>query len=217
MLTKLMLIDDHESVREGVKLLLQAETDFQVVGDIGAPPGAYELLDRSEPDVVIVSQDLSGISGAAITRELCRRQSKSKVLMFAARADEDAVREALAAGARGYVLRKQPPAQLFEAIREVAQGHMYLAPRISHLLVEDHLRLHRGEPAQPGPCDKLSRRERDVFDLLVRGHSNQKISRLLGISTKTVETHRAHVLRKLEVHSLVDLIRFAARHQLPIE
>jgi DNA-binding NarL/FixJ family response regulator len=217
MLTKLLVIDDHETVREGVKLLLQGQPDFQVVGDVATPPQAYELVDRAQADVALVSQDLSGVSGAAITRELVRRQPRLRVIMFAARADEDAVREALAAGARGYVLRRQPPAQLFESIREVAQGHTYLAPRISHLLVEDHLRLHRGEPAQAGPCDKLSRRERDVFDLLVRGHSNHDISRLLGISTKTVETHRAHVLRKLQVHSIVDLIRFAARHQLPIE
>jgi DNA-binding NarL/FixJ family response regulator len=217
MLTKLLLVDDHETTREGIKLLLQAQPDFQIVGDVGTPPHAYELVDRAGADVAVVSQDLSGVSGAAITRELMRRQPRLRVIMFASRSDEDAVREALAAGARGYVLRRQPAAQLYESIREVAQGHTYLAPRISHLLVEDHLRLHRGQAAQAGPCDKLSRRERDVFDLLVRGNSNQRISRLLGISTKTVETHRTHVLRKLEVHSIVDLIRFAARHQLPIE
>ena len=217
MLTKLMLIDDHEAVREGIKLLLTAQPDFEVAADVATPPQAYEVVDRAQPDVALVSQDVSGVSGAAITRELTRRQPRLRVVMFASRADEDAVREALASGARGYVLRRQAPTQLFEAIREVAQGHVYLAPRISHMVVQDHLRLHRGESAQAGPCDKLSRRERDVFDLLVRGNSNQRISRLLGISAKTVETHRAHVLRKLEVHSIVDLIRFAARHQLPIE
>ncbi len=217
MLTKLLLVDDHESVREGIKLLLEGQNDLQVVAAVATPPEAYQAVDRTRADVALVAQDLSGVSGAAITRELVRRENGLRVIIFADRADEDAVRAALAAGARGYVLRRQPPVNLFDAIREVAQGHMYLAPRISHLLVEDHLRLHRGQPPQPGPCDKLSRRERDVFDLLVRGQSNEKISRLLGISTKTVETHRAHVLRKLEVHSIVDLVRFAARHQLPIE
>jgi DNA-binding NarL/FixJ family response regulator len=214
--TKLMLIDDHETIREGIKLLLQSQPDLQVVADVATPPQAYEIVDEVRPDVALVAQELSGPSGAAITRELVRRQPRLRAVTFAARADEAAVREALGAGARGYVLRSQPPAQLFDAIRAVAQGHVYLAPRISHL-VQEHLRLQRGEAASAGPCDKLSRRERDVFDLLVRGHSNLKISRLLGISTKTVETHRAHVLRKLEVHSIVDLIRFAARHQLPIE
>ena len=215
--TRLMLIDDHETIREGVKLLLQSQPDLEVVADVGTPPHAYELLDSALPELALVAQDLSGLSGATITRELVRRQPRLRVIMFAARADEDAVHEALGAGARGYVLRRQPSAQLFDAIREVAQGHVYLAPRISHLVVQDHLRLHRGETAAAGPCDRLSRRERDVFDLLIRGNSNLRISRLLGISTKTVETHRAHVLRKLEVHSIVDLIRFAARHQLPID
>jgi DNA-binding NarL/FixJ family response regulator len=217
MVTKLLLLDDREAIREGFKLLLQTQPDFQVLADAASAVDCYNWVDKGEVDVAVVSQDLSGLSGAAITRELVRRQPRLKVILFSLRSDEDAVREALASGARGFMLRQQPAAQVFEAIREVSQGHTYLAPRISHLLVQDHLRLHRGEQAQPGPCDKLSRRERDVFDLLVRGNSNQKISRLLGISTKTVETHRAHVLRKLEVHSIVDLIRFAARHQLPLE
>ena len=217
MLTKILLVEDHEAVREGIKLLLQGQPDFQIVGDVATPPHAYEIVDRVQPEVALVSQDLSGISGAAITRELMRRRPRLRVIMFATRSDEDAVRVALAAGAAGYVLRRQPSAQLFESIREVTQGHTYLAPRVASLVVQDHLRLHRGEPAEAGPCDKLSRRERDVFDLLVRGHSNQRISRLLGISIKTVETHRTHVLKKLDVHSIVDLIRFAARHQLPLE
>jgi DNA-binding NarL/FixJ family response regulator len=217
MVTKLLILDDREAIREGFKLLLQTQPDFQVHSDVASPAQAYTAADKNEVDVAIVAQDLSGLSGCAVTRELVRRQTRLKVILFSVRSDEEAVREALASGARGFVLRHQPSLQVFEAIREVAEGHTYLAPRISHLLVEDHLRLHRGEQAPPGPCDKLSRRERDVFDLLVRGNSNQKISRLLGISTKTVETHRAHVLRKLEVHSIVDLIRFAARHQLPLE
>ena len=92
-----------------------------------------------------------------------------------------------------------------------------MAPAVSHVVVQDHLRLRRGEAPTAGPCDILSRRERDVFELLVRGHTNRRIARLLGISPKTVETHRAHVLRKLGVHSIVDLVRFAARHQLPLD
>jgi two-component system response regulator NreC len=217
MVTKILLLDDREAIREGFKLLLHTQADLKVVADVATPMEGYELVGRGEIQLVMVSQDLIGVGGAAVTRELVRQQPRVKVVVLASRCDEDAVREALAAGARGYVLRQQTATQVFDAIRSVAQGHVYLAPGISHLLVQDHLRLHRGEPPQAGPCDRLSRRERDVFDLLVRGYSNEKISRLLGISTKTVETHRSHVLRKLEVHSMVDLIRFAARHQLPLE
>lgn len=214
---KILLLDDREAIREALKLLLQTQPTFEVTADVGTPMQAYEIVDRDEVDVVVLSQDLAGVGSSAVTRELLRRQRRLKVLLLAARADEESVREALAAGARGYVLRQQSSGQLFEALGEVARGNVYLAPQISHLLLNDHLRFTRGEPVTAGPCANLSRRERDVFDLLVRGHNNQRISRLLGISTKTVETHRAHVLRKLEMHSLVDLIRFAARHQLPLE
>jgi DNA-binding NarL/FixJ family response regulator len=214
---KLLLVDDHETIREGVKLLLSRQDDFQVTAAVSAPQEAYELLDREPLHVALVAQDLSGVSGAAVARELTRRQPKLRSILFAKRTDEDAVREAFAAGARGYVLQQQPPEQLFEAIRQVAQGHTYLAPPVARLVVDDHLRLQRGEGPRSGPCDGLSRRERDVFDLLVRGRSNRDISRVLGISTKTVETHRAHVLQKLKLHSMVDLVRFAARHQLPLE
>jgi DNA-binding NarL/FixJ family response regulator len=217
MQTRILLVDDREAIREAFTLLLQTQLDFRVVADVGTPMAAYEVVETNEVDVAVVTQELSGVSGSAVTREMIRRKPRLKVLLLAARSEESSVREALSAGARGYVLRHQSSSQLFDAIREVSHGHVYLAPQIANLLVQDHLRLERGETAPAGPCATLSRRERDVFDLLVRGHGNQKISRLLGISVKTVETHRAHVLRKLEVHSIVDLIRFAARHQLPLE
>jgi two-component system nitrate/nitrite response regulator NarL len=217
MVTRLVLVDDDEMIRDGMKALLESQPDFFVLGHVSSSPPAFELLDQHCPDLALVAQSLDGMEGPAVVRELLRRQPALRVLLFGSRGDADAVRAALSAGVRGYVLRRQPAAQLFEAIRAVAHGDTYLAPGVAHLVVADHLRLHRGEPARSGPCDHLSRRERDVFNLLVRGHNNQHISRLLGISVKTVETHRTHVLRKTEVHSVVDLVRYAARHQLPID
>ncbi len=216
-MTKLFLVDDRELFREGFRMLLASQTDFEVVGEANAVPQAYDTIDARRPDVTIVSSDLGGLGGTAITREIVRRQPDAKVLMLSSRRDDDGVHQALAAGARGFALKQQPSTQVFEAVRAVAAGHVYLAPPISQLVLQDHLRLRRGETTQAGPCDVLSRRERDVFELLVRGNSNRRIARMLGISPKTVETHRAHVLRKLGVHSIVDLIRFAARHQLPLD
>jgi DNA-binding NarL/FixJ family response regulator len=217
MVTKVLLLDDHDAVRDGMRLLLETQPDLRVVGDGAIASPVFLEVERSEADVALVAQDLMVLSSTAVVRELVRRAPRLGVLLFAVQDGEDAVREALAAGARGYVLQQQPSAQLFEALRVVAQGQVYLAPRVAHLVLADHLRLQRGESRAPGPCDHLSRRERDVFDLLVRGRSNAEISQLLGISTKTVETHRAHVLRKLEVHSLVELVRFAARHQMRLD
>ena len=215
--TRLMLVDDRELLREGLRQLLASQTDFTVVGEATSAPQIYAETEQCKPDVVMMAQDLPGVSGTTATRELIRRDPRTRVLILSGRCEEDTVHQALAAGARGFALLQQPSVQVFDAVRAVAEGHVYLAPKISHLVLDDHLRLRRGDPAQQGPTDALSRRERDVFDLLVRGYTNQKISRLLCISPKTVETHRAHVLRKLGVHSIVDLIRFGARHQLPLE
>jgi DNA-binding NarL/FixJ family response regulator len=217
MLTRLVLVDDDEMIRDGMKALLESQPDFRVIGHVAGSAPALALLERERPHLALVAQSLEGMEGPAVVRELLRRRPELRVLLFGTRADPDAVHAALGAGVHGYLLRRQPAAQLFEAIRAVAEGNSYLAPGVAHLVVADHLRLHRGEPARSGPCDHLSRRERDVFNLLVRGHNNQHISLLLGISVKTVETHRTHVLRKTEVHSLVDLVRYAARHQLPID
>jgi two-component system, NarL family, response regulator NreC len=216
-MTTLFLVDDRELFREGFRMLLASQPDFDIVGEANAVPQAYDHVESHKPDVTIVSSDLGGLGGTAITREIVRRQPDAKVLMLSSRRDDDGVHQALAAGARGFALKQQPSTQVFEAVRAVAAGHVYLAPPISQVVLQDHLRLRRGETTQAGPCDALSRRERDVFELLVRGNSNRRIARMLGISPKTVETHRAHVLRKLGVHSIVDLIRFAARHQLPLD
>ena len=216
-MTTLLLVDDRELFREGFRLLLSSQADFDIVGEASAPPPAYDLSDALLPDVTIVSSDLGDLGASTVTRELVRRRPDARVLMLSSRRDDDGVHQALAAGARGFALKQQPSLQVFDAIRAVAQGHVYLAPEISRLVLHDPLRLRRGEATNAGPCDALSRRERDVFDLLVRGNSNRAIARMLGISPKTVETHRAHVLRKLGVHSIVDLVRFAARHQLPLD
>src|SRR5262249_37154544 len=203
--------------REGFRLLLASQPDFSVSGEAAGADEAFELVETRNPDVTVVSNDLDGLGASAVVRGILRRQAQAKVLLLSARSDDQTVHQALAAGARGFALNQQSSAQVFEAVRAVAAGHVYLAPAISQLVLQDHLRLRRGETTQAGPCETLSQRERDVFDLLVRGNSNREIARILGISPKTVETHRAHVLRKLGVHSIVDLIRFAARHQLLLD
>jgi DNA-binding NarL/FixJ family response regulator len=220
-MTTLFLVDDRELFREGFRLLLSSQADFDIIGEANAAPQLYDAIDARAPavtpEVTIISSDLGGLVATTVTREIVRRRPDARVLMLSSRRDDDGVHQALAAGARGFALKQQPSVQVFEAIRAVARGHVYLAPAISHLVLQDHLRLRRGELTQAGPCDVLSRRERDVFELLVRGNNNRGIARMLGISPKTVETHRAHVLRKIGVHSIVDLIRFAARHQLPLD
>jgi two-component system response regulator NreC len=129
-------------------------------------------------------------------------------------AEDEFVAQALVAGASGYALKHQPPREVLDAIREVAGGKIYLSPRVSRIVVDDYLRMQRGERTHSGPLALLSPREREVFDMLVRGYGNEGVGRHLSISVKTVETHRAHILKKLRLHSIAELIRFAARHNL---
>jgi two-component system response regulator NreC len=193
---------------------LTSETDLAVVGEASDAREAYQVVGDKHPDVVVLDVSLPGVNGIAATRELVRREPHAHVLMLSMHAGEDYVAQALAAGATGYALKDQSAAEVIEAIRAVARGQAYLSPRISRFVVDDYLRLRRGESARTGPLAALSVREQEIFDLLVRGFSNDGIAGQLCISVKTVETHRAHILHKLRLHSIAELVRFAARHDL---
>lgn len=208
------LIDDHVLFRDALRGLLTNQNDLEVVAEASEAGEAYACIEATKPDVVLMDVGLPGVSGIAACREILRRDPHRRILMLTMHSEEEFVAQAMSAGATGYALKHQPANQVIEAVREVARGQPYLCPRISRFILDDHLRLRRGEPSAAGPCDGLSPREKEIFDLLVRGFTNESIAGQLCISPKTVETHRAHILRKLRVHSMVELIRFAARHSL---
>jgi DNA-binding NarL/FixJ family response regulator len=210
-----MLVDDRQLFREGVRLLLSTQPDLSVVGEASGGPDALERLAGTQTDVCIVAQELDESSGLTVTRELAVRHPSVRLIVAAAFGSADGARAALAAGARGYVLKSQASADLFDAVRAVMRDDVYLPPPLALQSIT-----WRVKPAADGvsqPLAVLSARERQVFELLVRGHTNAGIGRLLGISAKTVDTHRTKVLRKIGVHSIVDLVRFAARNQLPLD
>ena len=213
-MTELVLVDDHQSFVDGMKALVSTTSDLRVVGEASDAPQAYETVERLAPDLVVVDLGLPQVDGVAIVRELVRRDRSRPVMVLTSHGDRSRVMEALGAGARGYALKLQPGQEILAAMRTVAGGRTYLAPHVSHFVVEDHVRVRRGEPVPSGPLDALSPREREIFHLLAAGHTNDNIAANLSISVKTVETHRAHVLKKLKLHSLVDLVRFAARNEL---
>jgi DNA-binding NarL/FixJ family response regulator len=214
--TSVAIVDDRQLFREGLKLLIATQFDLQVAGEASDAASAYALVDESDPSVVIVAKELTGIGGIAVTRELVRRRARSRVLLVASSGGDEDARQALSAGARGFVFKAQPSNEAFDAIRTVARGNTYLAPSLPPTLLDwrDDTRASDGWER---PLDCLSARERQVFELLVRGHTNGTIARALGISAKTVDTHRTKVLRKIGVHSIVELVRFAARNQLPLD
>jgi DNA-binding NarL/FixJ family response regulator len=208
---KVVLIDDHQLFREGLALLLGTFPQVELVGSGSSAREGCALVERVAPDVVILDVTLPDGDGIATTREVLRRRPKTQVLMLTMHATEFFVRKALEAGARGYALKSQSPTELHRALDTVMAGNVYLAPEIT--MSSDRPAPRAGEPSSSGgsnPLDELSPREREVFDLVMRGLSNHEIARNLCISIKTVETHRTHINRKLGVHSTGQLIRLAA-------
>jgi DNA-binding NarL/FixJ family response regulator len=210
----LALVDDHVLFRNGVRALLASQPDLEVVGEAGDARTAYAVVDETSPDVVLLDVNLPGASGLSVARELIRRQPRRKILFVSMYVTEDVVAQGIASGALGYVGKDQEASELVSAIRAVGRGHSYLSPRVSRAFVDDYMRLRRGGSPDEGPLGLLSTREREVFQLLLSGLTNDGIAKQLSISRRTVETHRTKVLRKLNVHSLAELFRFAARHGL---
>ncbi len=203
------MIDDHPVYRAGLRAVFAAEKDLEVVAEAGNAREGHAAVERTRPDLVVLDDSLPGAGGLAAARELLRRDPGRRLLMVATRVEESTVADALALGALGYLGKDQPIADLLEAVRAVAQGRIYLPPAISADAVQTRLRRGRF-----GPLGALSSREREVFELLVRGFRNEQVSSHLEITRRTVETHRSRILKKLRVHSAAELIRLAARHNL---
>lgn len=203
------IIDDHPIVREGLRAIVASQEDLTFVAEAGDARAGYAAVDEARPDLVLLDLALPGADGLTAARELKRRSPRLRLLMLSSRIEEHLVADALAAGVLGYVCKDQPISELLLAMRTVGQGNSYLPPQISAERIASRMR--RGDK---GPLGVLSTREREVFDLLVRGFGNEQVALDLGISRRTVETHRSRILKKLHVHSAVELIGLAARHDL---
>jgi DNA-binding NarL/FixJ family response regulator len=208
--TRVLLVDPRTLFRQGFRSLLEGEGSFAVVGEVGDAMAACELAGRTLPDVTVSELELDGLSGVALAEELLRQRPGARVMLLTQGAQRHHVQRALGAGVHGYALKAQPFVDVAAAIRQVARGERYLAPGLAPFADG----AGRRRAVADDPCGQLSPREREVFFLLVRGFDNRYIAARLGVTTKTVETHRAHLFRKLEAHSVADLLRFAARNHL---
>jgi DNA-binding NarL/FixJ family response regulator len=203
---RVMLVDDHELFREGLRSLLARDPTLSVVATAGDAREAKLMLASRPVDLLIVDVNLPGSGGVPLVRDLKHEDRFRPVLMLSMHEHLDIVADALDSGADGYALKRQSPKELLHAIQTVAGGGRYLAPEIRASLDGD-------KPIAPTPFMRLlSRREREIFELLVRGDSNCKIAHQLFISVKTVETHRTRIMKKREVHNMADLVRLAVRH-----
>jgi two-component system, NarL family, response regulator NreC len=206
---RVLIVDDHAVVRAGLRLLLDAETDIETVGEAGDAREAIFEARSTKPDVVLMDVVLGGKSGIEVTPELLHEQPEAKVLILSMQDDPRYVREAFAAGACGYVLKEAADAELVSAVREVARGGSYVDPALG-------ARMAAADAAatQAAEEDPLSDREREVLRLLALGHTNQEIAQMLYISVRTAETHRAHIMRKLGLDTRAELVRYALAHGL---
>src|SRR3954468_3575190 len=209
---RVALVDDHLLFREGLRAMLAHSPDLEIVAEASNAQEAIPAVRASHPEVVVLDVMLPGMSGIGIARELLREDPNRRVLALSMVADEAHVADALQAGMLGYACKAQSAAEVVEAIRTVARGETYLAPQVSGFVVSDYRRLRGGgDSATRLPIASLTAREREIFELCIQGMPTAEIARQLSISPSTVETHRGRILRKLNAHSAVDLVRLAAR------
>jgi len=206
---RVLLADDHEVVRRGVRAILEAHGGLQVCAEANNGKEAIRLVSQLKPDIAVLDLELGELNGVAVTREIRKRSPRTEVLIFTMHDDEYLIREVLSAGARAYVLKTEGGGRLVKAIESVKDHKPFFAGRAVETLLQS-LRKSRGNTSEASP---LTDREREIVQLLASGKSNKQVASTLGISVKTVETHRAAIMRKLGFSSIVKLVRYAVRER----
>jgi two-component system response regulator NreC len=207
--TSVVVVDDHAVVRSGLRLLLDAQADIDVVGEAGNAKDAVFRARALKPDVILLDVVMPGESGIEVLPQLRKESPDTKVLVLSMQDDPSYVREAFAAGASGYVLKEAADEEVVAAVREIAAGGSYVHPALGARLVAAEAAERAAAAADP-----LSEREREVLRLLALGHTNQEIAQRLYISVRTAESHRAHIMQKLRLTTRAELVRYALSHGL---
>jgi two-component system response regulator NreC len=205
---RIVLVDDHEIVRAGLRMLIQAQEDMEIVGEAENGQQALDLCSKQPPDVVIMDITMPGLSGLEVTRQLKQQCPNTNVLALTIHEGEQYFFEMLNAGASGYVPKRAAPTDLVAAIRAVYSGEVYLHPSVAKALVNDYLqRVQLGW--ERASYDGLTTREQEVLKMIAEGQMNKEIAEKLSISVRTVERHRENIMSKLNLHSRAELVRYA--------
>ena len=207
---RIVLGDDHTLVRQGIRKILEEQREWQVVAQASNGREAVSQILEHEPDVAILDIGMPLLNGIEATAQVMRRLPNLHVLILSMHADEAYITRALQAGAQGYLLKDSADTDLIRAVTAVATGKSFFSPGVARVMLDDYVR-HLADKGIVDRYQSLSEREREIFQLIAEGHSNKEVADLLTISPATVETHRSHILQKLDVHNTAELVLYAVR------
>jgi two-component system response regulator NreC len=211
---RLLLVDDHEVIRSGLRMLLDGEQDLDIIGEAGTGGEALSMAGELQPDIIIMDITLPDISGIEVTRQIMKADSGAKIIALTIHEDEQFFFTMLQAGASGYVPKRAAPEDLLDAIRTVQQGEIYIYPAMTKLLVDDFLQRADEESISREALNGLTPREQEILIAVADGETSGEIAERLSISPHTVARHRENVMRKLGLHSRGDLVKYAIRKGL---
>ena len=205
---RILLADDHTIVRQGLKLILSSQSDFEVIGEAANGREVVELAEKLRPDIVLLDVAMPELNGIEATRRMMEQNGRIRILVLSMHKESVYVREILKAGARGYLLKDVIDTELLNAVRSVARGDGYVSPAVSGALLSDY------RQNVTDPADLLTNREREVLQLIAEGKTNKEVATKLNLSVYTVDSHRGKIMEKLNLHSTGELVRFAIKRGL---
>lgn len=207
---RILLADDHTVIRQGLRLLLEREPSFEVVGEAADGRQAIVLAEQLRPDVLVLDLAMPNLNGIEAARQIAARVPSTAIVVLSMHADESYLLQALKAGARAYLLKDSADSDLIAAVRAVSDGKAFFSPAISRLLADDYVRQLQERGAHDS-YELLTGREREILQLLAEGKSNKDVATILNLSPYTVETHRANIMQKLNLHSAPEIVLYAVR------
>jgi len=207
---RILLADDHTLMRHGLRKIIQEQPDWEVVAETGDGREAVRLATELKPDVAVLDIAMPLLNGIEATRQIARRAPPVRILILSMYSDESYIVQALRAGAHGYLLKDSADVDLIRAVTAVSQGKSFFSPVVAKVMLDDYVR-RLADKGITDRFDSLSEREREIFQLIAEGHSNKEIADLINLSVSTVETHRAHIMEKLDVHNTAEIVLYAVR------
>ncbi len=212
---RVLVADDHEIVRKGLRSIVEEQPGWEVAGEASDGREAVDKARTLRPDVAVVDVSMPGLNGLEATRQMLRNDAEAKVLILTMHESDPLIREVLDAGARGYLLKSDASRDLVTAVEAIRRNKTFFTSRVEQIVLDGYLdKKSRPAPTTDSPASRLTPRQREIVQLLAEGKSSKEVAVALGLSVKTAETHRANIMRRLECHSVSELVRYAIRNHI---